>query len=87
MSLSKNHIETLRPNAPAQPRFNPARHWSSVRPPAQPEGLSMTNTISIWLGLLIVAALGADFFLYDWTYTVHLGRKMLELIEYLAFWR
>ncbi len=47
----------------------------------------MTNTISIWLGLLIVAALGVDAVMFDWAFTVYLGRKILELIEYLAFWR
>jgi len=47
----------------------------------------MTNTISIWLGLLIAIALGVDAFVYEWSNLVFLGRKLLELIEYLAFWR
>lgn len=47
----------------------------------------MTNTISIWLGLIILGLLATDFLLYDWGAMVFLGRKFLELSEYIAFWR
>ncbi len=47
----------------------------------------MTNTISIWVAALILGLLAADYFYLGWDISVFLGRKMLELIEYLAFWR
>ncbi len=53
----------------------------SVRP------FNMTNTIAIWLGLVITALLAADYIYYDWANTLFLLRKFMELIEWLAFWR
>jgi hypothetical protein len=47
----------------------------------------MTNTIAIWLGLIITALLATDYVLYDWANTLFLLRKFMELIEWLAFWR
>ncbi len=47
----------------------------------------MTNSISIWLALLVFAFFGVDFYFYDWQLSVYLGRKMLDMIEYMAFWR
>lgn len=47
----------------------------------------MTNTLAIGLGGIILAALGADLFLNDSAATLFLGRKLIDLIEYLAFWR
>ncbi|MEL6100622.1 MAG: hypothetical protein AAFY74_20030 [Pseudomonadota bacterium] len=47
----------------------------------------MTNQIAIYLAALIVVAVGADALLYDWGNTIFIGRKMAELIEWVAFWR
>lgn len=47
----------------------------------------MTNSISIWLGLLILGFLGVDYFYLDWQMSIFLGRKLLAMIEYIAFWR
>lgn len=47
----------------------------------------MTNQIAIGLGLLIIAGLGLDAFVYDGTSLLFLMRKLAELIEWLAFWR
>lgn len=47
----------------------------------------MTNTLAIGLGGIILVALGADFILNDGQSTVFLGRKLIDLIEYVAFWR
>ena len=47
----------------------------------------MTNTISIWLGVLIVAFFAADYFYFDMAMSFLLSRKLLDMIEYMAFWR
>jgi hypothetical protein len=47
----------------------------------------MTNTIALWLIILIVALLGFDYFQYDAANTVFLLRRSLALIEWVAFWR
>ncbi|MCZ4352386.1 hypothetical protein O4H61_07640 [Roseovarius aestuarii] len=47
----------------------------------------MTNSIAVWLALIIAIALGLDWFFQDWQATLFLGHKMNELIEWLAFWR
>jgi len=47
----------------------------------------MTNSIAIGLAVLIVGFLVADALAFDWAMTVFLGRKGLELTEYMAFWR
>ena len=47
----------------------------------------MTNSLALGLGAIIFAALALDYTLFDWSNTVFLGRKLIELIEWLAFWR
>ena len=47
----------------------------------------MTNTLSLWLGGLLIAALAYDFAVQDWQTSIFLGRRLLELTEYIAFWR
>lgn len=47
----------------------------------------MTNRIAITLGLMILVATGYDVMLNDHAGLVFLARKLLDLIEYLAFWR
>lgn len=47
----------------------------------------MTNSIAIGLGLLILSALAVDVYLYGADHLIFLGKKLTELIEWLAFWR
>ncbi len=47
----------------------------------------MTNTISFWLGLLILALVAVDWLYLDWQLTLFLARKFVDMIEYVAFWR
>ncbi len=47
----------------------------------------MTNTIAFWLAAAILGFLALDYFVLDLQAPVYLGRKLLELIEYIAFWR
>ena len=47
----------------------------------------MTNSITIFLGLLILAGLGYDYMFNDWNASLFLARKLADLIEWMAFWR
>lgn len=47
----------------------------------------MTNSITIFLVLLILSALGLDYMYNDWTASLFLARKLAEMIEWMAFWR
>ncbi len=47
----------------------------------------MTNQIAIFLGALILIGLGVDYYYFDWSNTIFLARKLVDFIEWLAFWR
>lgn len=47
----------------------------------------MTNKIALALGLFIFASIVLDLFFYGPQHMIFLGKKMNELIEWLAFWR
>jgi len=47
----------------------------------------MTNRIAIILGILILALVATDGVLYHWELTIHAGRQLMLLTEYIAFWR
>ena len=47
----------------------------------------MTNTIAICLGLVILGFLALDYLVLHWDVPVFLGRKLMDSVEYLAFWR
>lgn len=47
----------------------------------------MTNRLALGLAGIILIALAIDYYIYDWAITLYLGRKLIELIEWLAFWR
>ena len=47
----------------------------------------MTNQLAIILGVMILAALVVDMILFGTDHIVFLGKKMDELIEWMAFWR
>ena len=46
----------------------------------------MTNRLAIVLGALLLIGIALNFYL-GWELHIFLGRKLLDLIEYLAFWR
>jgi hypothetical protein len=48
---------------------------------------AMTNTIALFLGLLLVAAIGLDLLANDGAALTFLARKFLRLVEWVAFWR
>lgn len=47
----------------------------------------MTNTIALCLGAAIVVAIGYDVTVHEGATLIFLGRKALDLIEWVAFWR
>jgi hypothetical protein len=47
----------------------------------------MTNSIAVFLGLLIIGFVALDHFVLHWEVPVFLMRKLATLIEYIAFWR
>ena len=46
----------------------------------------MTNSIAIGLGLAILAVVAANA-VFGWDLHIFLGRKLVEVIEWMAFWR
>lgn len=47
----------------------------------------MTNKIAIGIGLVIVAVFAADAYAFGGTLPVFLGKKLVDLITWIAFWR
>lgn len=47
----------------------------------------MTNSVAIALGALILGMLAIDGLVYGSEHLIFLARKLLELIEWIAFWR
>ncbi len=47
----------------------------------------MTNKIALVLALLIIAFFIADYVLFGGGTPVFLGKKIIGLSEYIAFWR
>lgn len=47
----------------------------------------MTNRSAFILGLIIVVAIVVDVTLYGSDNLVFLGKKLAELLEWIAFWR
>lgn len=47
----------------------------------------MTNRLALILGACILLGLGLDQYLADGANLLFLGRKLADLIEWLAFWR
>ncbi|NHB76808.1 MULTISPECIES: glyceraldehyde-3-phosphate dehydrogenase [Rhodobacterales] len=46
----------------------------------------MTNTIALWLGLVILAGIIADIALNGGSALMFLARKFLDLVEWVDFW-
>ena len=49
--------------------------------------IQMTNRLALVIGLVLLILLASDAFFADWANSIYLGRKLVDLIEYLAFWR
>ncbi|ATG35789.1 MULTISPECIES: hypothetical protein [Phaeobacter] len=47
----------------------------------------MTNKVALFLALLILTALAVDLSLYGSEHMVFLGKRLFELIDWIAFWR
>ncbi len=47
----------------------------------------MTNRIAIGLGFTIVAGLAIDYFMFGGGVPVFLGRRLVDVLEFIAFWR
>ncbi|WP_299627116.1 hypothetical protein [uncultured Tateyamaria sp.] len=47
----------------------------------------MTNRSAFILGLILVIAITVDVRLYGSDHVIFLGKKLTELLEWLAFWR
>lgn len=47
----------------------------------------MTNKIAFFLGAFVLFGLIVDQAFYDMSGSLFLARKMIELIEWLKFWR
>ena len=47
----------------------------------------MTNKIALGLGLTLLVLVAIDLLVYGSQNLIFLGKKLYELIEWLAFWR
>lgn len=47
----------------------------------------MTNQIALFLGIVIVALIGFDIWMFDGVNLLFLAKKFMELTEWIAFWR
>lgn len=47
----------------------------------------MTNRLALWLGALIIAFFVLDHFVFGWGAGLFLGRRFLDLIDWVAVWR
>lgn len=50
-------------------------------------GRAVTDGLALWIGIVIVGVIAADLFVFGWDLHVFIGRRLDELIEYVAFWR
>ncbi|MCL6284329.1 hypothetical protein M3P21_12410 [Ruegeria sp. 2012CJ41-6] len=47
----------------------------------------MTNQIAIWLGGILLVAVVGDVIFFGTEHLLFLGRKLYDLLQWLAFWR
>ncbi|WP_299962286.1 hypothetical protein [uncultured Roseobacter sp.] len=47
----------------------------------------MTNRIALVLGLVLLGLVAIDVMVFGMDHVVFVGRKLLALIDYVAFWR
>jgi hypothetical protein len=53
---------------------------------AQTRGAAVTNTIAVWIGLILLAGIIADFAFNGGVALTFLARKFLDLVEWVDFW-
>lgn len=61
------------------------RGWAFAPSDAKPQ--YMTNKLALWLGALIAAFFLLDVFVLGWDTHIVIMRKLIALIDYIAFWR
>ncbi|WP_457646943.1 hypothetical protein [Profundibacter sp.] len=47
----------------------------------------MTNTLAVIFAVLIIGIFTADYFYFHWDLWLIIGRRLAQMIEYIAFWR
>lgn len=47
----------------------------------------MTNTLAIWIAIMIAGLLALDAVLFGWSNSLFLARKFADLLWWMAFWR
>ncbi|NIZ13540.1 hypothetical protein [Phaeobacter sp. HF9A] len=47
----------------------------------------MTNSLAITLGIIILLLIAVDVTAFDSRHLLFLGKKLFDLIEWMAFWR
>ncbi|MDG1472270.1 MAG: hypothetical protein P8Q26_12020 [Ascidiaceihabitans sp.] len=47
----------------------------------------MTNPIAVVLGLILIGMIVGDVIVFDAANLLFLGKKLADLIEWIAFWR
>ena len=47
----------------------------------------MTNRLAIVCGLVLLGIVALDLLIFGWDLHVILGRRLIQLTEYIAFWR
>lgn len=69
-----------------RPTMGPQK-WPSAQARGVADNQTMTNTLAIWIVILIAAFLTVDAIAFDWDLSVFLGRKFADLLWWMAFWR
>lgn len=47
----------------------------------------MTNTLAIWIVIVLAGCLAVDAVLFEWSNSMFLARKFLGVLRWMAFWR
>lgn len=47
----------------------------------------MTNRIALFLAAVVLGIIAADLLVFHWGLALATGRRFIDLVEYLAFWR
>lgn len=47
----------------------------------------MDNKTALVLAVLIISVVAADLLYFSWDLHIFLGRQLLRIVEWLAFWR
>ncbi len=47
----------------------------------------MTNTIALFIGIILAAAIGLDLWANEGTALLFTARKFLDLVDWVVFWR